>query len=300
MEPKFPEFKPVELADRGFLHELFWKYQPETSELNFTNVFIWREHYHIQWSMHNQFLLIACKSEAGNCFALPPLGPGNRAQVSRELLQWMRENRGDKDPSIQRADQRLKDELEPAGLFLIEPAREHFDYLYRSEDLIKLSGNKYHAKKNHLNKFRKTYQFSYQPLTTRLVDECLEVAELWCEAKRCHEDLDLMDEARAVREILLNFEALKLQAGVIVVNDRVEAFALGEMLNQNTAVVHIEKANPQIPQAFVVINQQFAEHEFSQVPFINREQDLGDDGLRRAKESYHPLRLVEKFRIRLK
>ena len=81
--------------------------------------------------------------------------------------------------------------------FKITATREHFDYLYLSENLIKLSGNRYHGKKNHMNKFRKTYEFSYAPLGPENIKACLAVSDLWCKAKRCHEDINLMDKAAA-------------------------------------------------------------------------------------------------------
>jgi len=298
MPPSFPEFKPVEISDRNFLHEIFWRRQPETSELTFTNVFIWREHYKIHWSMYKDWLVIACESGANKCFALPPVGPAGRAEVARTVLEWLRDARHSPEPMIQRADRKLAEELAGAG-FKVSETRDHFDYVYRSEDLIKLSGKKYHSKKNHVNKFRKTYRFSYEPLTGERVAACLEVAELWCKARRCHQDIDLVDETNSVKDSLRNFEALKIQGGLILVEGRVEAFTLGELLNQDTAVIHIEKADPEIPQAFAVINQQFCEHAWATVPFINREQDLGDEGLRQAKLSYHPARLVEKYAVRL-
>lgn len=297
--PQFPEFKLIEVADRDLLHSFFQAYQPETSELTFTNIFIWREHYQIHWSIFKDWLIIACHSGGEKCFALPPIGPLPRMEVTRNILQWLKEERGIKDPSIERADSRLVNELAGSSEFIITPTREHFDYVYQTENLIKLSGNRYHAKKNHLNKFRKTYRWSYEPMSAEKIKECMQVAELWCRARRCHEDMDLTDEANAVREILENFSALKVQGGMILIEDKVRAFAIGEMLNQDTAVIHIEKADPEIPQLFVAINQQFCENQWSKVPWVNREQDLGDEGLRQAKMSYHPSRLIQKFRIKL-
>ena len=297
--PEFPEFKTIELQDRETIQDFFTAYRPETSELTFTNIFIWREHYKIVWSVHRDWLIVACNSGTDKCFALPPVGPPGRAEVCRAVLEWLRERKGVKDPALERADSRLVDELGATGKFTIEPARGHFDYLYKTENLIRLSGNRLHAKKNHLNKFRKTYKFSYEPVTPSAIPDCLKLAESWCHARRCQEDLDLTDEAQAVKSILENFAPLHVAGGLIRVEGKVEAFALGEMLNADTAVIHVEKANPEIPQAFVAINQQFCEHEWPQVPFINREQDLGDPGLRQAKLSYQPERLIPKFRIKL-
>ncbi|MCM8757411.1 MAG: phosphatidylglycerol lysyltransferase domain-containing protein, partial [Candidatus Omnitrophica bacterium] len=109
----------------------------------------------------------------------------------------------------------------------------------------------------------------------------------------------LLEEKEAVIQSLQYFPDLAIQGGLIVVNQRVEAFALGELLNKQTAVIHIEKANPDIPGLYPLINQQFAEKAWAQTLWINREEDLGEPGLRQAKLSYYPERMVEKFRVRL-
>jgi hypothetical protein len=111
--------------------------------------------------------------------------------------------------------------------------------------------------------------------------------------------MNLLDEWEAVREALKHFSSLRIEGGVILIDDKVGAFALGELLNRQTAVVHIEKANPQIPELYAVINQQFCERSWQNVTYVNREQDLGETGLRKAKLSYHPAHLEEKFQIRL-
>ena len=108
-----------------------------------------------------------------------------------------------------------------------------------------------------------------------------------------------MGEWAAINAALADFQALELQGGVILINDRVEAFTCGELLNAATAVIHLEKANPEVRGLYAVINQQFCQQAWAGVPFVNREQDLGEPGLRTAKMSYHPHHLVEKFRIRL-
>jgi uncharacterized protein len=300
MLPQFPTFKSIELTDREVIHDIFQAYRPETSELTFTNLYIWREHYKIQWSIHKDWLVAACEVGGRNCFSLPPVGPAPRIEVTRLVLEWLKEEKGISEPVIERADQRLADEVRYSGLFAVAPSRDHFDYLYLAENLVKLSGNRYHGKKNHLNKFRKTYNWTYEPLSRERIPACLEVSELWCKARRCSEDLDLMDEAIAVKSILENSEALDVKGGLILIDGKVEAFSLGEILGADTAVVHIEKANPDIPQLFVVINQQFVEHECQNAKFVNREQDLGDEGLRQAKLSYHPERMVEKFILKLR
>jgi hypothetical protein len=297
--PVFPEFKPLELADREIIHSLLWGYQPETSELTFTNLFIWRSHYGFTWSLEGDWLLVAARAPQHGGWAFPPVGSAPRVEISRKLLGWLRE-RGEADPRLERVDQRLAAELAGAPGFFQEPVRDHFDYVYRAEDLIHLTGGEYHAKRNHLSAFKRSYVYSYEPFQDKHLSLCLRMADQWCQMRRCKEDLSLMGEWEAVGEALKNFAALELQGGVILVNDKVEAFSLGERLNRETAVIHIEKANPELRGLYAVINQHFCENAWAQVPFINREQDLGEPGLRVAKLSYHPSHLAEKFRVRIK
>jgi hypothetical protein len=298
-KPEFPLFKPIELEDRDFIQDTLWKYQPEASELTFTNLFIWRAHYGFQWSVHRDWLLVLCSSSNRNSFFLPPVGPSSRSRVAGLILSWLREEKKEKEPLIERADSRLVSEIEGDRAFVIQPTREHFDYVYRSRDLILLQGSKYHAKRNHINKFRSSYSFAYSPLADNHLQACLDLAGAWCDWRRCEEDLSLIGEWDAVRQALNHFYSLKLQGGVIVIEGKVEAFAVGELLNEQTAVVHVEKANPEIKGLYAVINQQFCEKNWANIPFINREQDLGEEGLRQAKLSYQPDHLVQKFNIGL-
>jgi len=297
--PLFPDFKQVSLDDRDIFREILWAYQPETSELTFTKLFIWQPHYKTQWSMYQDWLIIICTDTSGKLYCLQPVGPPGRSSVAGMLLQWLHDEKNVPEPSIERADKKLAGELGQGGSFVVEPLREHFDYVYRSSDLIHLAGRKYHGKKNHINKFTATHAFTYMPLGESHIQACLEMQNKWCDCHRCTEDMNLMREWEAIRDLLSHFEELNIQGGVILIEGRVEAFTIGELLNEQTAVVHIEKANTAIPGLYSMINQQFCEHAWQTVSCINREQDLGDEGLRQAKLSYHPDHLVEKYRIKL-
>jgi hypothetical protein len=295
---EFPRFKQIDLEDRGLIQDLLWKYQPETSELTFTNLFIWRAHYGVIWSLYKDLLLLVFDRTAHGAYVLPPIGVSSRQEATRRLLHWL-EEKGEDEPRIERADQRLAGELAGATDLVIGPTRDDFDYVYSCQDLVRLAGRKYHAKRNFINTFQSIHQFSYEALTQNHISACLELAAKWCQLHRCDEDLNLTGEWVAIREALTNFGALQLQGGVIRLASGIEAFALGELLNSETAVVHIEKANPAIRGLYAVINQQFCQHNWEHATFVNREQDLGLLPLRQAKLSYHPHHLVEKFRIRL-
>ena len=299
MTPEFPQFKPLQLEDREVLGEIIWKYQPQTSELTFTNLFIWRSHYGFQWSRYRDWLLLLSAAHPQGPFFLQPIGPPSRLDVVRKCLQWLREEKGEQNPRIERADSRLVGEIQEAPDLIVEPTRDQFDYVYQGQDLIQLAGRKYHGKRNHINKFLQTWAFTFAPLEARLLPECLKLGGFWCEIHRCEEDMNLMGEWEAVREALTHFTELRIQGGVLLIQNKVEAFSLAELLNRETAVIHLEKANPEIPGLYPMINQQFCEKSWSRVLWINREQDLGEPGLRKAKESYFPDHLVDKFRIRL-
>ena len=295
----FPDFKRFELDDREFIQGILNDYQPEISEMTFTNLFMWRHHHGTEWCMYKDWLLVLGVSDNYECYAFPPIGPGDRKEVAVMLLEWLDEMKQRGIPTIERADARLVAELDGEGKMVAEESRDHFDYVYGREDLAALSGRKYHSKRNFVNTFLRSYSFSYETLTEEHVPECLELAGKWCKMRACEEDMNLMGEWRAIHEALPHFRTLGLRGGVVRVGKTVEAFTLGEFLNKETAVVHIEKANPELRGLYALINQQFCENEWADATYINREQDLGEPGLRKAKLSYHPVRLVEKYRIRL-
>lgn len=297
--PTFPTFKRLELKDREILYPKLWAYQSETSELTFGNLYIWRSYYKFQWSLHEDWLLLVADERDGDVFGLSPVGAGDPAAVTHRLLTWLGEARGIDQPVIARAGQRLADSLKGDDRFSVAPTRDHFDYVYRTEDLAEMPGRKYSSKRNHINQFMRYYRFAYQPVTPELVQPCLDLAEVWCEQRLCDEDLSLQHELSGIEDALNHFEALGIDGGAILVRGKVQAFALGERLNEATSVIHIEKANPEFKGIYPMMTQLYADRWQDETPYINLEQDLGEPGLRRAKESYHPDHMAEKYTITL-
>lgn len=164
MLAQFPQFREISLEDRDFVQDKLWKYQPETSELTFTNLFIWRTHYGTLLSQYQDWLLIVLSKTSHGAIGLSPIGPPSRQSVARLLLNWLKE-KGESEPRLERADRRFISELADVDDFVVEPVRDDFDYVYRSQDLIELSGRKYHAKRNFINTFRNSYQLTYGELT---------------------------------------------------------------------------------------------------------------------------------------
>jgi hypothetical protein len=297
--PAFPEVRPIELADRELLAGLLRELRPEQSELTFTNLFIWRDAHGLQLTrVDDAVAIFSWRADPEDSFVFPPFGHRATAETVRRCLEHLAAN--GHEPVMERATQR---DLARLGIeqsdFAIQPDRDNWDYVYTVTDLIELHGNRYHKKRNHIEQFVKQYEFAYRPLTLGLVPDCQELQDRWCDEKHCDLVSTLRAEARAVKETLQNFAQLGVTGGCTEVDGAMEAFALGELLNSDTVVIHIEKANAAFHGLYQVINQQFLEHEWSTVEYVNREQDMGVSGLRRAKQSYHPHHMVEKHRVQL-
>ena len=182
------------------------------------------------------------------------------------------------------------------GRFQIKYDRDSADYVYESEKLATLSGKKLHGKRNHINKFKSLFEdrWSYESMTKDNLEECFQMALKWRAENDCEDD----DEKRGEMCVALNslrlFEELHLTGGVLRIDGKVVAFTIGEPICEDTYVVHIEKAYADVQGAYTMINQQFVEHECMNYKYVNREDDTGAEGLRKAKLSYRPAFMVEK------
>ena len=256
---------------------------------------MWRHRYRPLWSTWDDCLLIILRPDGEGPFGLPPAGTGNKEQALIHLARKLKEVSS--EPRISRVGKDFVEQHVDVDRYEIIYDRDNSDYVYLADNLIKLSGNKFHRKKNHVNRFKKNHDFQYRILDEELAESFLGLQETWCELKDCPENPDLLHEDRAIYEALSNYQELGFRGGAISINSKVEAFALGELLNPDTAVIHIEKANPDIPGLYAAINQLFCAKEWSEVKYVNREQDLGLENLRKAKESYYPDHLVEKYTL---
>lgn len=289
------DFKPVELNDKHLFQDYLAKDPPLTSELTFTNLFMWRKCNQTLWKEEEGCLLIILRPDDKQPFGLPPFGPGDKAAALEKLAAYL--TKVSTEPSIARVEKSFADRYVDEDRYSIVEDRDQSDYVYLAQNLIQLPGKRFHKKKNHVNKFVKNHDFEYRKLDETVLKNFMDLQEDWCELRDCESNQDLSDENVAVYEALLHHQDLDFLGGAILIDSKVEAFALGEMLNENTAVIHIEKANPDIPGLYAAINQRFSLEEWSQIEYVNREQDLGVPGLRKAKLSYHPDHLVDKFMV---
>jgi len=296
--PEITRFKELSLEEKPLFDKLFDLFPPVISEFTFTNLFIWRHCYQFKLGRLKNFLCVL-SDQGDNSFFFPPIGEGDMIECYRVLLQYL-EEKGSR-PRIVRVPEALsaKIDWETEGL-IAELDRAQSDYLYLTEDLIKLEGRKYHRKRNHIKQFKEKYPYEYIPLTPEWISKCLRLQTEWCDLRHCEAVPGLLNESVAIQEAFTHFDQLGVKGGAILINGKVEAFALGEPLNRDTVVIHIEKANPAYEGLYSLINQAFLENQWSGYTYVNREQDLGEEGLRKAKESYFPHHMINKYTITLK
>lgn len=286
-------FKPVGIGDRQAISALLAEEKPRTSELSFTNMFMWRQYYRPAWREAAGGLLVVCQPEDKPAFGLPPAGGGDPAAALAALAEAMQA--AGLSPRLERVGEEFLNRAVDPSEWAAEKDRDQSDYVYRVKDLIELSGGDYEKKRNHLNYFQRHYDYEAAELDEALVPEVLELQADWCRLKECDLKPGLHNEDLAVREALDHFGDLDYRGLVVKVDGRVAAFSLGEALNTDTVVVHAEKADPDVRGLYVAVNQLFLERLWSRYSLVNREQDLGVRGLRQAKESYHPDHLVDKY-----
>lgn len=262
-------------------------------EYNFTANYIWRKIVKLNAARFEDRLIVL--SDPENPSFIFPSGAGPVENVVRALADYVRE-RG-KPLLFNTLLNEDRDKLEAAfpGKFLITPDRNDFDYVYDAEKMISLSGKKLSAKRNHINRFMSMNpDWSYENITRENIGDAHKMNLEWCLLAGCREDESLFNESCAVEQAFEHFFDLGLTGGLLRVQGRPIAFTMGEPLNKDTFIVHVEKAFHEIQGSYQVINQQFAMANCQGYRFINREDDAGEEGLRKAKMSYYPVMMVEK------
>lgn len=298
-------FKPVSLEDKPIFDAVFQARRYEGAESTFTNLFMWEDCYNITWAEDEDFLYIKPTLD-GQSYCLAPLPlTGDLTGMEKaldKLIDYFAQNNL---PFIMAGVTKdmlgLITSLQP-DTFTVTENREVFDYVYRAEDLINLKGRKYHRKRNHIRNFKKNYpDYEYLPLTEDLTEACMQFAIEWCEKKGClpEEKKNIICERDALIKALRHFNDLDFKGGVILINNKVAAFTFGEAINEDTVVIHVEKAEQDIKGLYAIINQEFCKNTWGHMKYINREEDLGIPGLRKAKESYYPVKMIAKYTLTL-
>ncbi|MCR4564000.1 MAG: phosphatidylglycerol lysyltransferase domain-containing protein [Clostridiales bacterium] len=286
------EFKKPVLADKKWVDALL-RNSSKGCEFCFGNIFIWSDIYNTEIASFNNTLVLRYKvdgeysysfSDSENLFALIELLFENSKKHSQALRIY----------GLSKNEKELLEKLFP-DTFEFSEMRDFFDYVYKTEDLINLSGRKYHQKRNHISYLKSNNSWEYESINDSNIEECRLFNSQWERHNGGKNPEELSDENKAIQLALDNFSELGFTGGILRVNGKIEAYTLGERMNDEMFCTHIEKANADLRGAYPLINQQFAENELSSYKYVNREEDTGSEGLRQAKMSYHPAFLMESY-----
>ena len=288
-----PDLHPLTLTDRSLVSAYLRSHPPEISEHTFTNLFIWQPYRPILFSeIENSlvFLVKAAQEKGKYILFGPPVG---KLSIPDVLSIF--------GPSVigaVRIPDLNAENLSVSGL-AITPDRDNADYVYRVKDLAELKGRHYAKKRNHIKQCLNSHACEYVPITSELIAECETMQENWCNTRDCGRNPGLCNESNAIAEIFAHFNELELLGGAVRVDGIIQAYAIAEALHPGTAVWHFEKAMAEIPGLGQLINQWFSKYGLINFEYVNREQDLGIQGLRQAKKSYFPHHMVPKNCISL-
>lgn len=289
------EFKAVGIEDRATIERYTMPSDFHNCDLAFANMFCWQSVYRSAWAEIDGFLVIRFRIDGGERIGyMQPIGCGDFSHLIPALCEDAHAH-GQRLRIIGLTDEgaAFLRSAHP-GIFAFHSDRNMEDYLYAADDLRNLTGRRYQPKRNHINRFCAEYDYRYEELTPERFDECMRLEALWRQG-HAGDASGLSAEQRAMRSAFDHFEALGLRGGCIYVGDRMVAFTYGSALNGHTFDIHVEKADTEFDGAYTIINRLFAQHLPECFTLLNREEDLGIDGLRQAKLSYHPVRLQHKF-----
>ena len=288
------DFKSVTLKDRDLLTSSILPSTRRDSNLSFANLCCWQFLNCSSYAfIDDQLVIRFCFPEHQTVYTLPAGEKAGEKAIRCLAHQAMEEGLPLYLYGVLPA---MHDELEGLfpEVFEFRSNRDHFDYLYLRTDLAELRGKNYQPKRNHVNKFRKTYDYRFTPMTVEMVPDCISMYDLWCEERRCSEEVSLTYERQALIYGMEHFRELGLEGGVLWVEGKIIAFTFGCAVNRDTFCIHAEKALKDYEGAYNAINQDFACHLSTHFIYLNREEDLGIPGLRKAKLSYRPVTILQK------
>jgi hypothetical protein len=291
------EFEPIS-GEAGLLKQNAYKERLTqclqlTSDYSFLNLWGWAEEYGLSWAWEKDLVWIRQNSPSRCYWA--PIGPWQDIEWHKRL--WKAFPGGAR---FVRIPNLLADILKVSlGKDIeLKDARGHWDYLYQLKDLVTLQGNRFHKKKNLVNQFKKKYDYTLVPLGPDFAREALALQADWCLWRDCESIEALAAENRVIKKVFANWQAFKnLMGAGILVDSRLVAYTMAEPLGEEEVLIHFEKGNTDYKGVYQAINQAFLESIQDRFTVVNREQDLDDPGLRKAKESYQPFGFQHKYEV---
>ena len=291
------EFKPFRIEDKARIDSYFSVHHYEQIDCTFNTLFLWQDAYQTSWAEQDGILFVRAGT-GKDTFFMPPFAKEEENFVHGLALIHEEYDKLGLPFRLKSASSWVTEQIErlvPGKYDFIED-RDNEEYIYRTEDMIRLPGKKLRMKKNHLNGFLRQYaDYQYEAITKENLEDAKAGIHDWFLR---HGDIE--EEEQAIKRCFDHWDALGVKGAVIRIYGKVEAFTNGDSINEKMAHIIFEKANPEIRGLYQAINRDFLIHEFADTEFVNREEDLGLPGLREAKMGYHPDHLTEKYDVVLK
>jgi len=296
--PEYPEAVALESEHQPFLTAVCAKVQPRISELSFSYLWLWRRYIRCRLSRHGGALLIVMSSpKTGRTTLFPPLLVDEQA-AAQTMQSVLDAHAAEGTLSFARVPAGPATACEGRAGLAIKEERGRADYVYRAESMLNLAGKRFRQKRQHIAKFRAACPDAvYRELDSGLARECAAFSRGWLETHPNKQLEGLQREVETTVLLLENWDRLPFTGGALLEGERILAFAVGERLNADTLAVRVEKADNALAGSYQVIAQEFVRHAGAGYTWINREQDLGVPGLRRAKKSWYPDHLLRKYRV---
>lgn len=261
-----------------------------TCDFSPVNLIVWQDHYGEETAVCDDIMIIKFQMDGKPAFALPFGDVKNGMELIREYsgeeypLFWAQQGK------------RFETFKELYGEhYNFFEQRDGFDYIYLKENLCELRGKKYHSKRNHISAFKKKYNYTFEKINGQNIADILACSEKWYSENSDKTEKSLLAEKKGIETLLKNTEKLGIMGGALRVDGKIIAFTLASFINSKTVDIHIEKALKEYDGAYAVINNEFAKSLPDSIIYINREDDMGDEGLRFAKTSYHPEKMAKKY-----
>lgn len=295
-------FKKIKIEDKDIIDKYVAKHKFKTYEYSFTTLYLWRNMCNVEYAIVDDALIIKKQQVGKGEYFMVPVGCDK--EKLPEIVEKLKEYKSksyDMQNLFRDVEEDFVEEFKDIYGDKVEYMEDidNFDYVYDTEKLINLAGKKYHSKKNHYNTFVSTYSYKIADMKDEKVSrDCIEFDKFWNENKNSS-TAQLDYELDGTIDLIENRHALDIEGMAVYVDDKVVGFTIGEKMNEDMVIIHIEKGDFNYKGVYAFINKTFLETYYKDVKYVNREEDLGVVGLRKAKSSYHPVKLEKKFIVNI-
>lgn len=268
------------------------------SESSFATIYMWQHYANVRYCFEDCVVYSIFENKNGELSSFMPYGlKRNSEETINKLIDLYRENNSRLVINLCTDD--FVEFLSKTNKYDISvyENRNSFDYVYLTKELIELKGKKFHGKKNHFNSFTKRYSYEYLKYNSSLKDDCIKFCSDILKTHYGDNIKGYDTELFSIEKTFDNMYDFGLKCGIIVLDNKIIALSVGEKINDEYALIHVEKADYNYREAYSVINRLFLMNEFSNTIYVNREEDMGIEGLRKAKMSYNPCHMIKKYTV---